>query len=106
MAIKKILTYPDPILRQKVETVTSFDDSLRQLAVDLAETMFAAPGAGLAANQIGVCLRVVVINISEDEEDKKPLVLVNPENRVLQSVFVADAGCCQARGRRLDRTRL
>ena len=47
MAIKKILTYPDPVLRQKVETVTSFDDSLRQLAKDLAETMFAAPGAGL-----------------------------------------------------------
>ena len=66
MAIKKILTYPDPVLRQKVETVTSFDDSLRQLAKDLAETMFAAPGAGLAANQIGVCLRVVVINISEN----------------------------------------
>jgi peptide deformylase len=93
MAIKKILTYPDPVLRQKVETVTSFDDSLRQLAVDLAETMFDAPGAGLAANQIGVCQRVVVINISEDEEDKKPLVLVNPEIIEKEGCQIDEEGC-------------
>ena len=79
MAIKKIFTYPDPVLRQKVETVTSFDDSLKQLAADLAETMYAAPWAGLAANQIGVCLRIVVLDVSVDKEEKKHLVLVNPE---------------------------
>ncbi len=79
MAIKKILTYPDPVLRKKVKTVTSFDDSLKQLAADLAETMYAAPGAGLAANQIGACLRVVVIDVSDSEEEKGPLVLVGAE---------------------------
>jgi peptide deformylase len=93
MAIKKILTYPNPVLRQKVETVTSFDDSLKQLAADLAETMYAAPGAGLAANQIGVCLRVVVINVSEDEEDKKHLVLVNPEIIEKEGCQVDEEGC-------------
>ncbi|MEJ2269927.1 MAG: peptide deformylase, partial [Desulfobulbaceae bacterium] len=70
MAIKKILTFPNPVLRQKVETVTSFDESLKELATDLAETMYDAPGAGLAANQIGVCLRVVVVDVSENKEEK------------------------------------
>ena len=93
MAIKKILTYPDPVLRQKVETVTCFDDSLKQLAADLAETMYAAPGAGLAANQIGVCLRVVVINISDNDEEKKHLVLVNPAIIEKEGCQVDEEGC-------------
>ena len=93
MAIKKILTYPDPVLRQKVETVTSFDDSLKQLAHDLAETMYDAPGAGLAANQIGVCLRVVVIDVSASKEEKKHLVLVNPEIIEKEGCQVDEEGC-------------
>ncbi len=93
MAIKKILTYPNPVLRQKVETVSSFDDSLKQLAADLAETMYAAPGAGLAANQIGVCLRVVVIDVSQAEDEKKHLVLVNPEIIEKEGCQVDEEGC-------------
>jgi len=93
MAIKKILTYPDPVLRQKVETVTSFDDSLKHLAADLAETMYAAPGAGLAANQIGVCLRVVVIDVSASKEEQKHLVLVNPEIIEKEGCQVDEEGC-------------
>ena len=75
MTIKKIITYPDPVLRKKVEPVTCFDESLKELTQDLIETMYAAPGAGLAANQIGVCLRVVVVDASKSEEEKEPLVL-------------------------------
>ena len=93
MAIKKIFTYPDPVLRQKVETVTSFDDSLKQLANDLAETMYAAPGAGLAANQIGVCQRVAVLDVSDDKEEKKHLVLVNPEIIEKEGCQVDEEGC-------------
>ncbi|UCD66313.1 MAG: peptide deformylase [Deltaproteobacteria bacterium] len=93
MAIKKILTYPNPVLRQRVETVTNFDDSLKELARDLAETMYDAPGAGLAANQIGVCLRVVVVDVSESEEEKKPLVLVNPEIIEKEGCQVDEEGC-------------
>jgi peptide deformylase len=93
MAIKKILTFPNPVLRQKVETVTSFDDSLKELARDLAETMYDAPGAGLAANQIGVCLRVVVIDVSASKEEKKHLVLVNPEIIEQQGCQVDEEGC-------------
>ena len=93
MAIKKILTYPNPVLRQKAETVTGFDDSLKQLAADLAETMYAAPGAGLAANQIGVCLRVAVIDVSPEKEEKKHLVLVNPEIIEKEGCQVDEEGC-------------
>jgi peptide deformylase len=93
MAIKKILTFPNPVLRQKVETVTNFDDSLKELADDLAETMYAAPGAGLAANQIGVCLRVVVVDVSASKEDKKHLVLVNPEIIEKEGCQVDEEGC-------------
>jgi len=93
MAIKKILTFPNPVLRQKVETVTSFDDSLKKLATDLAETMYDAPGAGLAANQIGVCLRVVVVDVSENKEEKKHLVLVNPEIIDKEGCQIDEEGC-------------
>jgi peptide deformylase len=93
MAIKEILTYPNPVLRQKVEPVTRFNDSLRQLAADLAETMYAAPGAGLAANQIGVCLRIVVIDVSSSKEEKKHLVLVNPEIIKKEGCQVDEEGC-------------
>ena len=68
MAIKKILTYPDPILRKKAATVTDFDDGLKELATDLAETMYDAPGAGLAANQIGISRMIVVVDITNKEE--------------------------------------
>ena len=93
MAIKKILTYPNPVLRQKVETVTEFDESLKQLAEDLIETMYAAPGAGLAANQIGVCLRVAVVDVSPSKEEKKPLVLVNPEIIEKEGCQIDEEGC-------------
>jgi peptide deformylase len=93
MAIKKIITYPDPVLRKKVEPVTSFDDSLKELARDLAETMYAAPGAGLAANQIGVCLSVVVVDVSKDQDEKKPLFLVNPEIIEKEGCQIDEEGC-------------
>lgn len=93
MAIKEILTYPNSALRQKAARVTDFDDSLKELATDLAETMYAAPGSGLAANQIGTCVRVVVIDISADEEEKKHLVLVNPEIIDKEGTQIDDEGC-------------
>lgn len=79
--IKKIITYPNPILAKKAATVTDFDEDLRQLIVDMVDTMFDAPGAGLAANQIGVSKQVVVINVSEKEKDadRQSLALINPE---------------------------
>jgi peptide deformylase len=97
MAIRKIHTYPDPVLREKVETVKDFDDSLRQLAHDLVETMYDAPGAGLAANQIGVCLRVVAIDITDNGEEKKSLILVNPEIINKEGSQIHEEGCLSVR---------
>lgn len=79
--IRKIITYPHPILIKKATPVTEFDDSLTELIESMIDTMFDAPGAGLAANQIGVSKRVVVINTSEKEKDadRQAIALINPE---------------------------
>lgn len=79
MSKYKILIEPDPILRQKCEPIDIVDDELRKLMKDMLETMYKAPGIGLAAIQLGILKRVVVIDISKDSEKKNPLFLVNPE---------------------------
>lgn len=103
MATRKILTYPDPILRRETEKVTVFDDKLRQLAADLIETMYAAPGSGLAANQIGVSLRVVVVDTSPPIDDaeireRSHLVLVNPEIIEGDGAETYEEGCLSITG--------
>ena len=79
MTIRKILTEPDPFLRQKSLKVENVDDNIRSLMDDMLETMYAAPGIGLAAIQIGVPKRVIVIDLSREEEEKNPQFFVNPE---------------------------
>lgn len=79
MSIKNIVIEPDPILRKKSEPLERVDNYLKQLMDDMLETMYAAPGIGLAAVQVGILKRVIVIDISKDEEKKTPLFLVNPE---------------------------
>ncbi len=79
MSKYKILIEPDPILRQKCEPIDIVDDELRKLMRGMLETMYKAPGIGLAAIQLGILKRVVVIDISKDSEKKNPLFLVNPE---------------------------
>ena len=77
--IRKILIEPEPILRKKCDPVEKVDDELRKLMNDMIETMYKAPGIGLAAIQIGILKRIVVIDIAKGEEKKNPLFLVNPE---------------------------
>ena len=79
MTIRKILTEPDPFLRQKSTPVDEVNDAIRSLMDDMLETMYDAPGIGLAAIQIGVPKRVIVIDLSRDDEKKNPLYFVNPE---------------------------
>ena len=79
MAKLKIYEYPHPILKQKAEKVTIVDDKLRELLDDMLETMYAANGCGLAAPQIGLSKRIVVIDIAHDGEEPAPLYMVNPE---------------------------
>ena len=79
MTIKKILTEPDPFLRQKSENVEEVNDDIRTLMDDMLDTMYDAPGIGLAAIQIGIPKRVIVIDLSKNEEEKTPMYFVNPE---------------------------
>ena len=77
--LKKIIIEPDPILRKKSKPLEKVDDEVRKLMNDMLDTMYYAPGIGLAAIQIGILKRIVVIDISKDKEKKEPLFLVNPE---------------------------
>ncbi len=79
MTILPILTIPDPLLRKKALPVEQVDDALRRLADDMLATMYDAPGIGLAAPQVGISRRLVVLDAAGDEDVKKPLVLINPE---------------------------
>ncbi|HUF76611.1 MAG TPA: peptide deformylase [Longimicrobiales bacterium] len=78
MAIREILFLGDRVLREEAEEVASFDDELRALVRDMFETMYHAEGIGLAAPQIGVSSRVVVVDLRREKEDDQPMALVNP----------------------------
>ncbi len=77
--LRKIIIEPDPVLRKKCDPLEKVDDQTRKLMKDMLETMYNAPGIGLAAIQIGILKRLVVIDISKDQEKKEPLFLINPE---------------------------
>jgi peptide deformylase len=91
MATLNILHFPDPRLRTAAKPVTDVDDSIRQLVADLFETMYAAPGIGLAATQVNVHLRVLVVDISETRSE--PLCLINPEIVTAEGSEQMEEGC-------------
>lgn|SRR5690554_3906975 len=94
MAIRPILHYPDKRLRIPGEKVVEFDDELRTLISDMAETMYAAPGVGLAAPQIGVSKKVFVIDVATGDDEPSDLkVFVNPEILELDGVCYFNEGC-------------
>ncbi len=78
MAIRKLFTYPAPVLREKAKEISEFDDALKELAADMLETMYEAQGVGLAGNQIGVARQIVVIDVSAEDQEKQHIVLINP----------------------------
>lgn len=79
MALLPILTAPDPFLKKKAAKVAAVDDDIRLLMDDMLETMYAAPGIGLAAPQVGTGMRVIVMDIGRNPEDRQPLFMANPE---------------------------
>src|SRR5262249_54019247 len=79
MTTLPIITLPDPLLRKKSTPVERIDAEVRKLADDMLETMYAAPGVGLAAVQVGVPRRLIVLDTAKDDAPPSPLVLVNPE---------------------------
>ena len=78
MSMRKIVIEPDPILRKKSENLEKVDNDTRKLLDEMLKTMYAAPGIGLAAVQIGILKRLVVIDISKEDQKKNPLFLINP----------------------------
>ncbi len=96
---RKILIEPDPILRKKCEPIEKVNDDIRNLMKDMLQTMYDAPGIGLAAVQIGVLKRLVVIDISKEEKKRDPLFLINPE--ILsksENTSVYEEGCLSLPG--------
>jgi len=93
MAIRKILHYPDPVLRQKAESIAEVDDEIRTLADDMAETMYAAPGVGLAAPQVGVLKRVIVLDCAGDDDQRRLICAVNPQILSLEGESCEEEGC-------------
>ena len=99
MTTRKILIEPDPILRKKCSPLEKVDDQTRKLMKDMLETMYKAPGIGLAAIQIGILKRIIVIDISKDEEKKNPLFLINPEITFRsKNTSVYEEGCLSLPG--------
>lgn len=109
MAIRTIVTTPEPVLRRKAQAVTKFDDKLQTLIDDMVETMREAPGVGLAAPQVGISERVIVVEYFENEEDeesedpasaaKKLYAIINPEiTRASPEKEIAPEGCLSIPG--------
>ena len=96
MALLTILEYPDPRLRTRARPVAVVDDGIRRLVADMLETMYAAPGVGLAATQVDVHQRVIVMDVSE--ERNRPLALINPEIIEREDAAVAEEGCLSVPG--------
>src|SRR6185369_4635424 len=95
MAIRRILTYPDPALKQIARDVPNLDGRVAQLCEDMAETMYAAPGIGLAATQVGEPLRNIVLDVHDKEEGpgKNLLKLVNPVITEREGLITFEEGC-------------
>ena len=91
MALLEILHFPDPRLRKKATPITEITPKIRQLAEDMLETMYDAPGVGLAANQVNVQKRIIVIDVSEDKS--APLIFINPEIISKQGEREHEEGC-------------
>jgi peptide deformylase len=91
MAVLEILHHPDPRLRQKAKPVTAFGADFQRLIDDMFETMYAAPGVGLAATQVGIALRVAVMDVSE--ERSQPIVMVNTEVVSADDRQIMEEGC-------------
>lgn len=96
MALLSILKFPDPRLRKKAVPVTEFNEALKRLAADMAETMYAAPGIGLAATQVDVHKQLIVIDVSEDKSQR--LTLINPRLLERDGEQICEEGCLSVPG--------
>ena len=96
MSLLTVLEFPDPRLRNKAKPVVQIDESIRQLVDDMFETMYAAPGIGLAATQVNVAKRVLVVDISEDKD--QPMCFINPDIVEQRGEEEMEEGCLSVPG--------
>ena len=89
----KIYTYPDSVLRAEAETIENIDEDIHALIDCMIETMYDAPGIGLAANQVGVTKQLIVYDVSPQEERQNPSVLINPEIILAEGEIVYEEAC-------------
>jgi len=100
--VRDILLYPDPLLKQKAKPVVKIDATIRALVRDMAETMYAAEGVGLAAPQVGVLRRVLVVDTSAKQEGQKLVAFVNPELATAEGRTTYNEGCLSIPGEAED----
>ncbi len=93
MALLEIITVPDPVLKKKAEELKDFNPEIERVVKDMAETMYHAPGAGLAANQVGLLKQIAVVDVSPPEEDKNLIVLINPRIVTMEGEQTGSEGC-------------
>jgi peptide deformylase len=93
MAVRPIVVYPDPVLLQPTRPVREIDRELHELVADMIETMHAEPGVGLAANQVGVPLRVMVVDVTAGEEEGRARAFLNPEIVSEEGLQTGEEGC-------------
>ena len=93
MSLLKIVTWPDPVLETPGDPVTEFDDQLKKLVGDMFETMYAAPGVGLAAPQVGVSKRLFVMDCSVGKDPEQRIVMINPEIVRVEGDQNGEEGC-------------
>ena len=93
MALREILTYPSPTLKKTATDVANIDGRIDQLATDMVETMYAAPGVGLAAPQVGVSERLIVLDVNSEEPGKDLLKLINPVIVERRGSIIWEEGC-------------
>jgi len=98
MPLLNILRYPDARLHKIAAPVTVFDDGLRKLVRDMVDTMYAAPGVGLAATQVGIPLRLAVMDCCREEGRREPMVMANPEILEADDLMDVDEGCLSVPG--------
>lgn len=102
MAVAEIRIYPDPVLKKKAAPIERIDERVARLAADMAETMYAAPGVGLAAPQIGVSERLICIDVRGDEKGAGLITLINPEIVAAEGEWLEEEGCLSLPGIRED----
>jgi peptide deformylase len=93
MTIRTILEFPDPVLRQKAKPVTDFNEGLKELVKDMTETMYDAPGIGLAAPQIGESIQLIIVDVAKLENEQEVLVMINPRIIGHEGTQIDEEGC-------------